>query len=205
MSTTALLVEYLVLGAIADIWIFMLLVSLSPLGDAATQTILDVANRLSSILIILLIPITYTLGGMVNFVADALLSNAFQKKDRDTFFGGKTKYKTESATVYQFAPSDTIDRLKYHGHILRVSRGNVLNFTIMLVVMTTWLSRHSTIAYIGITISAVFAAVSFLQWKKRYKNTYSDIHGAYLAITENKRDLKTKKKKTAKKPSSSKS
>jgi hypothetical protein len=82
----------------------------------------------------------------------------------------------------------------------------------MILVITTWVNRYPTIAFVGIAVCAVFALISFFQWRKRYMNNFSDIHEAYLVITDFKnkpndikpstKDKKAEKKIPSNKPSS---
>ena len=72
MATTALFVEILVIGSIADIWIcFALLAILSP-SATTISSILDSLGQAGTVLLIPILGGTYILGWSINFLADNL-------------------------------------------------------------------------------------------------------------------------------------
>jgi hypothetical protein len=182
MSTTDLLVEYLVLGAIADVWLYLLLSFIFPHETSkALSSLLSMQNAMPMLAVIFL-ALTYTLGGMVNFLADWLFGR-MQKKYRSVLFmKEQTDYDSAIGFINQSAAPHMVGRLQYSGHIIRLARGNTLNFTFLSGVLLLFWGTFPARALTGALVSFFFAVLCFFQWKERYESTYNEMLAVYKVI-----------------------
>jgi hypothetical protein len=186
MATTTLFVEILVIGTIAEIWLaLILLAAVSP--DATTvSSLVDSIDKLSTLLVIPFLALTYALGWVVNFSAERLFKPSFQKRFRDRLFqSAGVDYYEARGLFFQKASEDVIEDLRFDRHILRISRSSVLNFTLIAITLALHFHHFSTyLLTTGIIISAVVAIISFFQWVTRYKSNYSKMLDTYKVIKE---------------------
>lgn len=182
MSTTELLVEYLILGSLADIWLFLTLSLVLGVQPYWTQ-VRDLAEKLSPVIAVTFLSVTYTLGGLVHFLAQSLFDR-FQKKYRNKVFKQKVgqPYRKVRSLVYHYASSDMMARFRSDGHIIRISRGNILNFSLLAISLLLYINKHPIQAGIGIGLSIIFAVLSYLQWVRRYKAYYRAVMDEYLIV-----------------------
>jgi hypothetical protein len=200
MNTTDLLVEYLVLGAMADIWLFCLLFFLFPTEVSKLPQLVQSIDKIIPILAILFLALTYTIGGIVNFVADSLFSPVHRRFRKKLFNKSGTEYDVATGFINQFAAPQTIARLQYHGHIIRLSRGNMLNFGFLSVVLLLSGNLQDSRFLIWFGISLLLSVLSFFQWRERFQSTYKEMLSAYTVIFSElgkNKDKKVEKKKTA--------
>lgn len=184
MSTTELLVEYLILGSLADIWLLLTL-SLVPGIQPYWTQLRELAEKLSPVIAVTFLSVTYTLGGLVHFLAQSLLDR-FQKKYRNKVFKQEVgqPYRKVRSLVYHYAPSDIMARFRSDGHIIRISRGNILNFSLLAISLLLHVNKHPLQAGIGIGVSIIFAVLSYLQWVRRYKAYYRAVMDEYFIVKE---------------------
>lgn len=198
MNTTDLLVEYLVLGAMADIWLFCLLSFLFPSEIAKLYQFILLMEKIIPLLVIPFLALTYTFGGIVNFVADSLFSSVHRRFRRNLFNKNGTEYEVAIGYVNQFAAPQTIARLQYHGHIIRLSRGNMLNFGFLGIILLFLGNLHDLQVVFLLLVSFLLSVLSFFQWRERFQSTYEEMLSAYMVIfAEQSKDKikKTEKKK----------
>jgi hypothetical protein len=133
-------------------------------------------------LAVIFLAITYTLGSIVNFVADWLLGRR-QKTFRSYLFSKQdTDYDSAIGFINQFAAPHTVGRLQYSGHIIRLARGNTLNFVILGIVLLAFWNMFPLRILVGSLITFSFAFLFFFQWKERYESTYHEMLAAYIVI-----------------------
>lgn len=203
MSTTSLLVEYLILGVIADIWLSLMLLQLYPSIRNNIQFYIDNISKVDTIFLIIFLAITYTLGGIVNYLSD-IFFNKPQKNYRDTIFEKKGyKYKDIRGIISHKASPDASVRFRFDGHLIRVFRGNALNFLVLAIILISYFKDDFSIIYL-IVLCFVFSIFSIFQWRKRYISNYDQLLGEYEAIlAEQKKSSSTiigveKKEETSK-------
>ena len=152
----------------------------------AVSSLVDSIDKLSTLLIIPFLALTYALGWVINFSAERLFKPVFQKRFRDRLFeSAGIDYYEARGLFFQKASEDVIEDLRFDRHIIRISRSSVLNFTLIAVTLT--LHFHHSNAYLlttGIIVSVVVTIVSFFQWMTRYKSNYSRMLDTYRVIKE---------------------
>jgi hypothetical protein len=184
LATTSLLVEILVIGSIAEIWIALFLLSFVDINAVLTSSVVTLAEKFSTLLLFPLLALTYAIGWVINFLAERLFKPYFQNKLRDQVFKGVgVKYTEARSLVVQNASDEVINEMEFDRHILRITRGSVLNFVMIALVLVLRLDESSPLVIAGIGVSLIIAIVSFFQWLTRYKHSYSRILEAYKAIT----------------------
>jgi len=80
MATTALFVEIIIIGAVSEIWIFLLFYGFVSPNLSQIAIWIDYLNKTSSLLIVPFLAITYSLGWLTNFLSERIMKPFFQKK-----------------------------------------------------------------------------------------------------------------------------
>lgn len=188
MNTSQLLVEYIILGSIAEIWVGLLLFAAIPSLQFISQQAVDNLTKASALLAIMLIAFTYVLGGIVNFLADILLASRFQKKYREDIFIKKgLSYRDARGVITQKASSETAGRLQVNNHIMRISRGNVINFLFIVITALINIPKNPSVFIVISLLAFLLAILSFFQWKERYKSHFDQMLRVYEAILKDKK------------------
>jgi len=203
MSTTDLLVEYLILGSLANVWLTFTVNSVIPFSKQTVDDIANLIDKTSVIAIIVFIAITYTVGGLINFIANRLGSR-YQQGYRDRVFLEKagipykgTKDAIGAREVLSRASPDVAQRFRSDGHIIRVSRGNALNFLCLGTVLTFYIQPYPFPAIIGVAVSFLLAVLSFFWWRRTFRSNYEqmvDVYKGLLKQSQNNRAIKASRK-----------
>jgi hypothetical protein len=184
LATTSLLVEILVIGSIAEIWIALLLFSFMDINAALASSVVVLAEKFSTLLLLPLLALTYAIGWVMNFLAERLFKPYFQTRFRDQVFKeAGVKYSEARSIVVQNASEEVINEMEFDKHILRIARGSVLNFVMIAIVLFLRVDGNSPVVISGVVVSLVIATLSFFQWLTRYRHSYSRVLGAYRAIS----------------------
>jgi hypothetical protein len=145
--------------------------------------------------------VTYILGGVINFIASALLKRR-QTRFRDkTFEDDKTlkdegtSYKDARSLLYQKASPDNMRRIRSDGHIIRVFRSSILNFLCLAGVLIPYIRGYTFLALLGIVICVLLSVSSFFLWKERYESSFTQMLGIYKEVKSEK-DLASSTQKT---------
>ena len=193
MNTTDLLVEYLIVGAVADIWLALLVLAVIPFNSTALPSIVDSADKLSALLVIPFLAITYVLGGVMNFVAPRLLRA--QKRFRDELFHkAGWNYNDARGLLFQKASPDAMSRFRSDGHIIRVARTSTLNFLCLAAALLVHVRSYPLSVVIGFIVCILVSIASFFQWTARYKSNYTEMLEIYKVLrVEFEREQRGKK------------
>jgi len=168
MNTADLVVEYIVIGVVADIWLVLLLCAFCGPDAQTLHLVVDVLDKSSSLLVIPFLAITYILGGLVNLLASLSVKRLWQPRWNNYWFGSEAEYRKVKATIVQRASEEATLKLNSEGHLLRISRSNILNFLLLAIVSLSYVRVSSTIAISGAVISSLIAGLSYFQWKDHY-------------------------------------
>lgn len=184
MATTALFVEIVVIGALAEIWIF--LVTLATIHHSTFDlSKIDSISRLSTLLIIPFLALTYALGWIVNFGAERLFKLRFQKRLRDELFrSAEVDYDTARALIFQCASERTNEDLQFDRHILRLSRSSALQLPLIAASLLLYLKVAPVTIGLGIVLCLALAVAAFFQWISRYKSNYKKVLKIYQVLKE---------------------
>jgi hypothetical protein len=183
MATTSLFVEILVIGSIAEIWITLLLLSFVDINGVLTSSAVILAEKFSSLLLFPLLALTYAIGWVINLLTAGLLKPYFETRFRNQIFkDAGVKYEEARSIVLQNASEKVINDMEFDRHILRIARGNMLNFLMIASVLLLRFDGNSPLTLAIIAVCLVTAVVSFFQWLTRYKHSYSRILIAYKSV-----------------------
>jgi hypothetical protein len=171
MATTALIVEVLVVGVMALIWIVGTLALLVPVPAEGVHTFMSFIRDFIPLLLLPVLAVTYTAGWLVNFFTERALKWLFEERLRDQEFGDKPgQYELVRITVLQRASSDLTNELLLDRHIVRLARGAALNLFMSAVVAAVYGLRGHTLGGWLAPVCLVAAAGSFAQWRTRYRS-----------------------------------
>ena len=185
MATTALFVEILVIGALAELWIGTLLLSIvsrERLGHVLCSV--GTVKDMFPLLAFLALALTYGLGWIFNFAAERMFRKLGQTKFRDEHFQGQP-YETVRVIVLQGASDALTHELRMDRHIVRIARGSFLNFALLIPALLLHWNRIDTGLLMALIVACVgMSVLSLLQWSTRYQSYYRTIAKAYEIITE---------------------
>jgi hypothetical protein len=103
VATTALFVEILVIGALAEIWISLTILWVSSISNLVNVvTAAKTLGTLSPFLVAPALALTYVLGWNLNFLSERLFKRLFEKRLRDAAFEREaTPYSEAKMVVLQ--------------------------------------------------------------------------------------------------------
>lgn len=143
-------------------------------------------KEMGPILTITFCSIAYTLGWIINHVAENIFDPLFQHKYRKKLGIQKgIDFFVVRANVFQYGSENTINDIKYDRQVIRISRANCLNFFILSIVVALYFNTDYLPLKLNIFIflmCLMASSVSFWQWTCRYKSTYCKFYQAYNAL-----------------------
>ena len=176
MSTTTLLVEMLIAGALADIWIILILFRIFSIDLTATlNTLLD----MKGFLIIPFAAITYGIGIAINKLAELITLDFWNKKYRNPMFKKKLPNNNNEEPgkiigyVFRYGSDDIIDGLKKNLHLIRVSRSSALNFLFIAVAILLYKPDIGSFSIIGCLFFVFMAILTYFEGLSRYKENHT--------------------------------
>lgn len=184
--TGPFVVEVLITGAMALIWIVLLVIRLVEPNTEQIRNALQYINTSVTLVLSLSAGISYVLGWIVSFVAESILNPFFQTKYRDKYFTSvqHTFYEVRSR-VFEKSPEGVIKDIQYDRMLIRIARSNAFNLC-MIALATIMFATDSTISkgviYSLAILSFLLAYISFVQWQHRYKATFSKFMDLYKEI-----------------------
>lgn len=185
MSTTALIVEFLVAGIVATIWIALFLLALLGLPTGGLVG-LGVSELLAPYL-----AVSYVLGVVLNRVCDFAFKSHEMKISRPIWADSEHDY--PFARMYIFAYSDNLKKyLDFLWSLVRIFRVSLLNVALLWISFTLfwWLQCEGSVARklvvsLGATLTAgVLDAVLLLSWRKVTTNYHLNTRTAYKILRD---------------------
>lgn len=184
-------------GAIIEVWLsgilfltttVLLLLRVS-LGISDYDMPMDSIEKLIPIFTILLCSFAYSIGWIVNHIAESIFDPLLQHRFRSQL---EAKYKISffdiRAFVFQYASDHTLNDIKYDRQTIRIARANCFNFFIMSLVILSYVnvSCLPLILILLVLILCLLASCgAFFQWKCRYEATYKKFYQVYFVLYEN--------------------
>jgi len=177
MATTALIVEILVVGAMALSWMVGGLLPFFPKPDPDKIVKLIATIRdLAPLILLPLFALTYAIGWVVNFCSERALKPFFQRRVRARNLGDESdEYEIARLRVLQKGSAEVVHDLAVDRHIIRMARGAVLNFAMLAVVFVAAAVRGQPGGWALAILFITMAGLSFGQWFTRYKYHYARI------------------------------
>jgi len=180
MTTTALIVEMLVIGIFSLCWICLLLFRI-PILDITTVT--ESMKSLKDwvpIITVIALGVTYQLGWMINSLSYAIteILGRGSKIRKKLFEDASLEYEDVRALVYQEASTDARADLGVDRSVVRLARAATVNFAIIAIVLGSFLGKY---IFIGI-ILLLCSIICYLQWYFRFKRYYRRMLKTYEQI-----------------------
>jgi len=149
----------------------------------------EIIKDFSPIITILLCSFAYTIGWIVNHVAesifDPLLQHQFRAKLEQE--NGVNFFEVR-AYVFQFGSDQTINDIKYDRQVIRISRANCFNFFIMSLILCSYFFIKQIsllLPFFFFSFCFLISCGAFFQWKSRYEATYRKFYQIYSALYNN--------------------
>ena len=148
----------------------------------------DIIINFSPIITILLCSLAYSIGWIVNHIAESIFDPLLQHRFRaELEKENKVNFFKVRAYVFQYGSDQTLNDIKYDRQVIRIARANCFNFFIMALVMLSYLviNQSSRIIPLFFVFFCFFASCgAFFQWKSRYEATYRKFYQVYFALSE---------------------
>jgi hypothetical protein len=188
MGTSSLFVEILTIGAIADIWLFLILrVILLPSGTSISEIALFLYNY-TKLLAIPFLSLTYVLGWTINFLADNIFRWLFQGNARDGTMKEarleNKKYLYIRSYFSQKASAKLVQDWDYTRHCIRVARSSALNFIALAITLSLNIYRHHPGILITIGLCVTIAIVAWWQATTLSGSNYRRLIVVYNMLRE---------------------
>jgi len=178
MATTALIVEILVVGALALTWMGLaLVVLLLPEPTPSVTGIGSAVRDLAPLLALPFLALTYAVGWIVNFASEQALKPLGQRTLRRREFGDDpTAYTRARLRVLGRCSDALIADTLIDRHVVRLARGGLFNFFWFAIVSAGAAIRGWSFGWPLTGLCLLLAGASFAQWFNRQTSHYERIH-----------------------------
>ena len=183
MSTTALIVEVLVIGVFACSWLGWVAIGALGIDLGKVLQLLDAHKGFAPLVSVVVLAVFYQVGWMVNSLASALFEIWPGKSDRNRIFiANQMECEAVRAMVYQNASQQILSDLAVDRSLVRLYRGGFLNFLILGLC-----SLIMADAKVLLTPSCfLFALGCFFQYRSRFARYYRRMIMAAREIASSK-------------------
>jgi hypothetical protein len=181
MNTTALFVEFIIIGSGAITWLALLCLSL--FGYAWVHW-----DKVTSIVALIpFLALVYSLGIVIDRLSDLIFSK-WDKKIRLNTFPNNAEYHTARTYVYTYATDKILNLFEYGRSRIRISRAWFINHLMLMVSIPifvwTQLSKSPTSLQINITIFSIIifglsSIATLITWEKLIINDYKRLIETY--------------------------
>jgi hypothetical protein len=127
MSTTAIIVEVLIIGFFATIWVILLRLRFANIEVASFKSFLAQIGTWSAPLLFVAAVVFYQLGLLMNFISHMVTKPFSQKQLRDRIIPGKD-YEFVRAIVFQNGSTEILRDIILYNSFVRISRSGILIF-----------------------------------------------------------------------------
>jgi hypothetical protein len=183
MSTTSLLLEILVIGTTADIWVVIIILAAFSPSTTEYATIIDTLSKLSTFLVLPSLALTYLLGWIINFICEHTLEPLFQTKFKSQLFGHEElNYEHVRALFFQKASENVVRDMNFDRQLIFISRASILNFLIIAVGLLLHFKNNPSGIMAGVVMSVIISILSFSQWTVQYKSSYKKMLSTYRIL-----------------------
>jgi hypothetical protein len=184
MSTTSVIVEILVIGVLASIWILLFALKITDKGFSDFLSYILIYKDLSVLFLFLLTGLLYQIGWIVRWIADRIIGPTIRRKIRKIVFGKKDfkNYELIKTIIYSKASPELLREIVVDHSVIRLSGSAIINFFLIGIGCCLFWKQ---LAYLGI-ISFAITLLVLWQLFDRYKYYYGRM---YYAIHILKNDL----------------
>lgn len=193
MATTALIVEIIVIGAFALIWVVLFTIKFIGLDISLLSDWLVLYKDWSTGVVLAAVVISYQLGWSVNQISYFFARKTFNKAIKLKVFKDEYKnFESIKATVYMQGSSFAVEKLKERLSVVRLTRSAFMNFLFISIALFTLNNWQMGLAALFLTI------ILFVQANDIYSLYCNQIFNAFKVIkssNEKKHQIQGKKRK----------
>jgi membrane protein implicated in regulation of membrane protease activity len=179
MSTTTIIVEVLIIGFFAAVWLLLACLRFSLIEISSLRAFLSQATPWSTALFFIAAVVLYQLGLLMNLVSHKLTKPFGQKSLRDQIVAGKD-YETVRATVFQKGSSEILRDIVLYLSFVRIARSGILNFLLTGLVLVSFGGRAVPFGLIALLVS--FSCIPL--WRSMFRTYYRRMGFAYCVVSE---------------------
>jgi hypothetical protein len=180
MATTALIVEILVIGAFALIWVALFVISIFGLDESLISDWVVLYKDWSTGIILMSIAVAYQLGWSVNQLSYFFARKTFNKTIRVKVFKDEHKnFDSIKNKVLMQGSSFVVEKIQERLSVVRLTRSAFLNFLLISIGLFALGKWQVGLATLGISI------ILFIQANDMYTLYCHQIFNAYKVINPN--------------------
>lgn len=186
MSTTAVIVEHLIAGLHALLWIFILVITFAGYHWIDLSAVKDFA----ALLTFLVLAAAYPIGVFIDEAADFVFDNASMKM-RDACFDeyglDKSDDKLTAFVLLQISSNEFLrSYLNYIRMRIRISRSAAINFLLLTIALLAFTINNGQpswrILFIELSLGLALTALSFWSWQRVSRLFAKQVSRAYNAL-----------------------
>jgi hypothetical protein len=193
MATTALIVEIIVIGAFALVWVALFIIRFLGLDVSLISDWLVLYKDWSTGIVLASVVISYQLGWSVNQLSYFFARKTFNKTIKSRVFKDEYKnFDSIKATVYMQG-SPFVEKVKERLSVVRLTRSAFMNFLLISIGLFTL--KQWQIGFVTLAVTIVL----FIQANDMYFLYCNQIFNAYKVINpdkEKQHQIQSKKTKT---------
>ncbi len=178
MSTTAIIVELLIVGLFSAVWIFLFCLRLTVFTVDDIKTIIPQMSTWSAPLLFVAVATLYQLGIFLNALSDSLTRVVVLGMRKQMF--SDQEYEYVRTVVYQKGADELVSDVKLLFSFIRLSRSGVVNFCLIAVAIFLFGGRIALFGFVPLFV-AVYCISLYRGMTEIY---YLRLKIAYQVIAE---------------------
>lgn len=180
MATTSLIVEIIVIGAFALVWVTLFIFKFFGLDVSLVSEWLVLYKDWSTVIALISIVVSYQLGWSVNQLSYFFARNTFNKTIKSRIFKDEYEnFDSIKATVYMRGSPFAVEKVKERLSVVRLTRSAFMNFLLISIGLFTLEKWEAGFVTLGITI------ILFIQASDMYSLYCKQVFNSYKAINPN--------------------
>ena len=179
MTTTTIIVEMLMIGFFAGIWVILACLRFSLVEVVSIKAFLSQAGPWSTSLFFVAAIVLYQFGLLMNLISHKLTRPFGQKSLRDNIVPGKS-YEFVRATVFQRGSDEIMRDIVLYLSFVRIARAGIVNFFLIAVLLFSFGARARPFAMIALSLSIGCMPL----WRSMFRTYYRRIGFAYSVVAE---------------------
>jgi hypothetical protein len=179
MATTPIIVEMLIMGVFASVWMFIFAERCAILQVDQILELLVKGKDWSAAILFVSMAWCYQIGWLINTSCHGFAILFLERRIRNPIFErASLQYEHVRATVYQKASADLRSDLGLDRSVVRLSRAGVLNFLLIGLALLFYCPPIRLIS----VVSFFFSLLCVLQWRQRYIRYHKRMIEGYRII-----------------------
>jgi hypothetical protein len=179
MATTAIIVEMLIIGFFACVWILLMIVHWLGIDATALFKEFSTLSGWSTPLTLAATAVFYQVGWTVNWISASITALLSEQRVRNRIFlADELEYQNVRAVINQLGSTALHGELNAERSVIRLARSGAMNFLLTAI---------AVLQFDELLLGALLlicSIVSGWQWRKRYMRYYRAILAAYKVIQQ---------------------